>query len=62
MGAGLTVGDESYFELTEYGDLVLFDHCWSNCLDKHNYKLSVTSAVLLDDGSIVLLNGQKDIA
>lgn len=62
-GADLTVGDNSYFELTQNGELVLFDSAvgaiaWAS----KTANLSVTSAVLLDNGNLVLLNGHKDIS
>ncbi|KAK2653228.1 hypothetical protein Ddye_013084 [Dipteronia dyeriana] len=61
-GADATVGNNSYFQLTCNGDLVLFDcskefTVWSITRSQWN----VTSAVLHDDGNFVLLNDIKDI-
>ncbi|KAK0594897.1 hypothetical protein LWI29_001678 [Acer saccharum] len=61
-GADATVGNNSYFQLTRNGDLVLFDcskefPVWSITRSQWN----VTSAVLRDDGNFVLLNDNKDI-
>ncbi|KAH7557289.1 hypothetical protein ACOSQ2_027144 [Xanthoceras sorbifolium] len=61
-GADATVGNNSYFQLRQNGELVLFDcskeiTVWTI----KTSKLNVTSAVLLDDGNFVLLNDKKDI-
>uniref|UniRef100_A0A1D1XT90 Receptor-like serine/threonine-protein kinase n=1 Tax=Anthurium amnicola TaxID=1678845 RepID=A0A1D1XT90_9ARAE len=61
-GADLWVGRRSYLCLTEAGELVLFDSsrgmvAWaSNTSDS-----SVSSADLLDDGNLVLLNRAQDV-
>ncbi|KAK9291073.1 hypothetical protein L1049_009260 [Liquidambar formosana] len=62
VGADVTVGNKSYFELTQNGELVLFDSSkgvtvWAS----KTSPLSVGSAVLLDTGNLVLLNRGKDI-
>ncbi|CAH1434922.1 unnamed protein product [Lactuca virosa] len=61
-GGDLRVGDKSYFELTNNGDLVLFDSTrgvvvWAS----KTTNSSVASAVLQNDGNLVLLNNKKDI-
>lgn len=61
-GGDLTVGEESYFELTKKGELALFDSLvgaivWTS----ESANSSVTSAVLHDSGNLILLNGQKGI-
>lgn len=61
-GADVTVGNKSYFELTQNGDLVLFDS--SNGVTVWASKtshLSVTSALLRDNGNLVLMNRNKDV-
>ncbi|KAJ4904070.1 G-type lectin S-receptor-like serine/threonine-protein kinase SD3-1 [Raphanus sativus] len=61
-GAGVSVSDNtSYFELTPDGDLVLFDSSlgvpvWTS---KTN-RFSVSSALLRDDGNLVLLRGGEE--
>ncbi|XP_052171810.1 G-type lectin S-receptor-like serine/threonine-protein kinase SD3-1 isoform X2 [Diospyros lotus] len=61
-GGDLTVGDESYFQLTQYGDLVLYDSVkGANAWTSNSTKLSVASAVLLDSGNFVLLNIKREI-
>ncbi|XP_010524007.1 PREDICTED: G-type lectin S-receptor-like serine/threonine-protein kinase SD3-1 [Tarenaya hassleriana] len=59
-GADVTVSDNSYFELTRNGELVLFDSSlgvpvWNSKTGRN----SVSSALLRDDGNLVLMN-QKD--
>ncbi|GMH20145.1 hypothetical protein Nepgr_021986 [Nepenthes gracilis] len=61
-GGDVTVGNESYFQLSSDGELVLFDSCsgtfvWAS-KTSHLY---VTSAVLHDNGNLVLLNGNHFI-
>nr|XP_043618599.1 G-type lectin S-receptor-like serine/threonine-protein kinase SD3-1 [Erigeron canadensis] len=61
-GGDLRVGDKSYFELTENGELVLFDSSkgvvvWAS----NTTNISVDSAVLQDDGNFVLLKTNKDV-
>ncbi|KAJ0259366.1 G-type lectin S-receptor-like serine/threonine-protein kinase SD3-1 [Hirschfeldia incana] len=62
-GAGVSVSDNSsYFELGPDGDLVLFDSSlgvpvWTS---KTN-RFSVSSALLRDDGNLVLLRGEEEI-
>ncbi|GAB4851601.1 hypothetical protein Ancab_031003 [Ancistrocladus abbreviatus] len=60
-GADVSVGNKSYFQLTLKGDLVLFDSSSGAFLWTSNTcHLSVTSAVLQDNGNFVLLNGNRD--
>ncbi|KAL3534288.1 hypothetical protein ACH5RR_002749 [Cinchona calisaya] len=61
-GADLTVGNKSYFQFDQSGEMVLFDSAteliaWRS---KTSYT-SVVSAVLRNDGNLVLLNKQKDV-
>ncbi|KAK1420733.1 hypothetical protein QVD17_22563 [Tagetes erecta] len=61
-GGDLRVGDKSYFELTKTGELVLFDSTrgvtvWAS----NTTNASVDSAVLQNDGNLVLLRKNKDI-
>ncbi|KAA8517050.1 hypothetical protein F0562_017132 [Nyssa sinensis] len=61
-GADLMVGNKSYFQLTQNGELVLFDStkgviAWTS----KTRNSSVASAVLLDNGNLALLNKKKDI-
>lgn len=61
-GGDLRVGDKSYFELTKTGELVLFDSTrgvtvWAS----NTTNASVDSAVLQNDGNLVLLKKNKDI-
>ncbi|KAK3013597.1 hypothetical protein RJ639_008415 [Escallonia herrerae] len=61
-GADLTVGDKSYFQLMKSGELVLFDSSWGVIAwDSNTTNSSVASAILRDDGNLVLLKGNKDI-
>jgi len=62
VGADVTVGNESYFQLNQEGELVLFDSfkgviVWTS----ETGNLSVFSADLRDDGNLVLLNNKKDV-
>ncbi|KAE8098811.1 hypothetical protein FH972_016847 [Carpinus fangiana] len=62
VGADVAVSNESYFQLNQEGELVLFDSfkgvtVWTS----DTSKLSVVSADLRDDGNLVLLNGKKDV-
>lgn len=59
-GADLKVGNKSYFQLDESGELFLFDSdtgitAWTS----KTSNASVVSALLRDDGNFVLLNKQK---
>ncbi|KAI3514362.1 hypothetical protein L1887_12706 [Cichorium endivia] len=61
-GGDLRVGDKSYFELTNNGELVLFDSTrgvvvWAS----KTTNSSVASALLQDDGNLVLMNKNKDV-
>ncbi|KAA8518202.1 hypothetical protein F0562_015676 [Nyssa sinensis] len=56
------VGNKSYFQLTQNGELVLFDSAkgviaWTS----NTINSSVASAVLCDNGNLVLLNRKKDV-
>ncbi|KAJ4706432.1 Protein kinase [Melia azedarach] len=61
-GADAAVGNRSYFQLTQDGRLLLFDASkgvtvWTTKTSQS----SVASAILRDDGNLVLLNDKKDI-
>ncbi|KAJ4848760.1 hypothetical protein Tsubulata_021191 [Turnera subulata] len=61
-GADVTVSDKSYFQLSQDGELVLVDSskgfiAWTS----KTGGLAVVSAVIGDDGNLVLLNGKKDV-
>ncbi|KAI7753164.1 hypothetical protein M8C21_032875 [Ambrosia artemisiifolia] len=61
-GGDLRVGDKSYFELKKTGELVLFDSTrgvtvWASATTN----ASVDSAVLQNDGNLVLLSKNKDV-
>ncbi|XP_044505079.1 G-type lectin S-receptor-like serine/threonine-protein kinase SD3-1 isoform X2 [Mangifera indica] len=61
-GGDATVGNQSYFQLSQNGELVLFDSSkgftvWTT----KTRLLSVASAFLQDDGNFVLLNERKDV-
>lgn len=61
-GGDLRVGNRSYLQFTEKGELVLYDSAaeavaWTT----KTGNASVVSAVLHDDGNLVLLNREKDI-
>lgn len=61
-GAEVTVSNHSYFQLTPEGGLVLYDSSnggvvWSSS----TFDRSVQSAILRDDGNLVLLNENKDL-
>ncbi|TYJ46407.1 hypothetical protein E1A91_A02G118900v1 [Gossypium mustelinum] len=61
-GGDVTVGNNSYFQLQENGELVLFDalqgeEVWTS----KTSQLSVALAVLRDDGNLVLLNENRDV-
>ncbi|KAF8395851.1 hypothetical protein HHK36_019805 [Tetracentron sinense] len=61
-GADVTVGNNSYLQLTHDGDLILFDStkgvaAWTS----KTSNLSVASAVLHDNGNLVLLNRAQDV-
>ncbi|CAL5356440.1 unnamed protein product [Camellia sinensis] len=61
-GAELTVGNKSYLQLTQNGELVLFDSirgvvAWTS----ETTNSSVASAFLLDSGNLVLLNTNREI-
>ncbi|ESW17612.1 hypothetical protein PHAVU_007G254000 [Phaseolus vulgaris] len=59
-GGDVTVGNESYFELTQEGELVLFDslHKASVWTTKTGSR-SVASASLLDNGNLVLMDKEQ---
>ncbi|XP_044467702.1 G-type lectin S-receptor-like serine/threonine-protein kinase SD3-1 [Mangifera indica] len=61
-GGDATVGDQSYFQLSQNGELVLFDSSkgftvWTT----KTSQLCVASAILQDDGNFVLINEGKDV-
>ncbi|XP_014510902.1 G-type lectin S-receptor-like serine/threonine-protein kinase SD3-1 [Vigna radiata var. radiata] len=61
-GGDVTVGNESYFELTQEGELVLFDSLheafvWTSGTGNR----SVASASLLDNGNLVLMDKEQHI-
>lgn len=61
-GADVTVGSKSYFELTQNGEMVLFDSSkgvtvWTS----KTKQLDVVSSVLHDNGNLVLLNRNNDV-
>ncbi|KAM7500194.1 hypothetical protein LguiA_024608 [Lonicera macranthoides] len=61
-GADLTVGGESYFQLTQNGELIVFDSTRGSVAWTSNTTNSaVASAVLGDDGNLFLLSRNKGI-
>ncbi|KAJ7976807.1 Protein kinase [Quillaja saponaria] len=61
-GADVPVSDKSYFQLTQEGELVLFDSskgipAWTS----NTGHLSVVSAALHNNGNLVLLDGKRNI-
>ncbi|KAL2923658.1 G-type lectin S-receptor-like serine/threonine-protein kinase SD3-1 [Bienertia sinuspersici] len=61
-GAELRVSDHSYFQLTQEGDLVLFDFSNGGVVWTSNSSgKSVSSASLQDDGNLVVLDGNNDL-
>lgn len=61
-GADLAVGNQSYVQITEGGEFIIFDStigvvAWSS---KTSHQ-SVSSAVIQDNGNLVLLNQRKEI-
>ncbi|XP_022744866.1 G-type lectin S-receptor-like serine/threonine-protein kinase SD3-1 [Durio zibethinus] len=61
-GADVTVSNNSYFQLRENGELVLFDALQSQEVwTSKTSQLSVALAFLRDDGNLVLLNEKKDV-
>ncbi|KAK7838594.1 g-type lectin s-receptor-like serine/threonine-protein kinase sd3-1 [Quercus suber] len=62
VGADVTVANKSYFQLNQYGELVLFDSFkGQNVWTSQTSMLSVVSADLRDDGNLILLNRKKDV-
>lgn len=62
VGAGLTVGNSSYFEIRNDGDMVLVDALKGFTVWTSKTGLSsVASAALQDDGNFILLNEEKDV-
>lgn len=60
-GADRTVGCKSYFQLTQEGELVLFDSLTGDIAwTSKTRNASVASAVLRNDGNLVLLNVDKN--
>ncbi|XWS56255.1 hypothetical protein CRYUN_Cryun09bG0070200 [Craigia yunnanensis] len=61
-GGDVTVSNNSYFQLQENGELVIFDALQSQEVwTSKTSQLSVASAFLRDDGNLVLLNEKKDV-
>lgn len=61
-GAEVTASNDSYFQLTHNGELVLFDSLQLVMLwTSKTSQLSVASALLRDDGNLVLLNEKKQV-
>ncbi|XP_027366365.1 G-type lectin S-receptor-like serine/threonine-protein kinase SD3-1 [Abrus precatorius] len=61
-GAQVTVGNMSYFELTQEGELVLFDSSQEvSVWTSETRHRSVVSAALLDSGNLVLMDKGKNI-
>ncbi|XP_042512295.1 G-type lectin S-receptor-like serine/threonine-protein kinase SD3-1 [Macadamia integrifolia] len=61
-GAGVAVGCKSYLELTQAGDLVLFDSSKEATVWTSNTSLfSVASAALLDNGNLILRNRDQQV-
>ncbi|KMT15429.1 hypothetical protein BVRB_3g061340 [Beta vulgaris subsp. vulgaris] len=61
-GAELTVSNQSYFQLTQEGGLVLFDSSNGGVVwTSDTSGKSVSSALLQDDGNLVILDGNKDV-
>ncbi|XP_019055948.1 PREDICTED: G-type lectin S-receptor-like serine/threonine-protein kinase SD3-1 [Nelumbo nucifera] len=61
-GADVFVGYHSYLQLTQAGDLVLFDSLKGTIAWTSNTShLSVTLAFLLDNGNLILQNGDQDV-
>ncbi|XP_054800380.1 G-type lectin S-receptor-like serine/threonine-protein kinase SD3-1 isoform X2 [Prosopis cineraria] len=64
-GADITVGNGSYFHLTQQGELVLFDSSWGIPTWTSKSKTgnrSIVSAALRDNGNLVLLDKEGNIA
>lgn len=60
-GADLMVGNKSYFQLTQEGELILFDSSLSTIAwSSKTSQSAVVSAVLNDDGNFILLNDKGD--
>ncbi|XP_061353777.1 G-type lectin S-receptor-like serine/threonine-protein kinase SD3-1 [Gastrolobium bilobum] len=61
-GAHVTVGDMSYFELTQEGELVLFDSLKEGSVwTSPTRNRSVSSAALHDSGNLVLMDRDQNI-
>ncbi|KAJ6316671.1 hypothetical protein OIU78_019870 [Salix suchowensis] len=61
-GADVTVGNKSFFQLSQNGELVLVDSLrrvtvWTS----NTSQLAVASALIRNDGNLVLLNRKKDV-
>ncbi|KAG6771302.1 hypothetical protein POTOM_022650 [Populus tomentosa] len=61
-GADVTVGNKSYFQLSQNGELVLVDSLkgvtvWTS----NTSELAVVSALLRDDGNLFLLNRKQEV-
>jgi tRNA A-37 threonylcarbamoyl transferase component Bud32 len=61
-GADVTVGNKSFFQLSQNGELVLVDSLRGVAVWTSNTsQLAVASALLRNDGNLVLLNRKKDV-
>ncbi|XP_008240872.1 PREDICTED: G-type lectin S-receptor-like serine/threonine-protein kinase SD3-1 [Prunus mume] len=60
-GADLILGNNSYVQLTQDGELILFDSLKGVIWSSKTRQLSVVSAALNDNGNLVLLNKEKHI-
>ncbi|PQQ12736.1 G-type lectin S-receptor-like serine/threonine-protein kinase SD3-1 [Prunus yedoensis var. nudiflora] len=60
-GANLILGNNSYVQLTQDGELILFNSLKGVIWSSKTRQLSVVSAALNDNGNLVLLNKEKHI-
>lgn len=61
-GGDVTVGNKSYFELTQEGELVLFDSLYGTSVwTTKTGNRSVASASLLDNGNLVVMDKEQHI-
>lgn len=63
VGADLMVGNSSYFQLTQSGEMILYDSLKGvNVWTSKTSQFSIASAALYDNGNFVLLTDKKDIS